>query len=73
MSDERLVTLKALTQTEINHLLTTLYVLVEVGRQENRTDGLSIRQALGTFLLSIIICWLMRTLQRKSSLPYCYF
>ena len=53
-NDEELMTLKFLMQAEINHSLTTLYVLIEVGRQqENREEAILMRQAFGISRVSI--------------------
>lgn len=52
--DEELMTLKFLMQAEINHSLTTLYILIEVGRQqENREEAILMRQAFGISRVSI--------------------
>ena len=45
------VSSKFLTQLEINHILTILYTLVEVGRQEGKPNAAALtRHAFGMFL-----------------------
>lgn len=48
------VSSKFLTQLEINHILTILYTLVEVGRQGEKPSGENlIRHAFGMFLAAL--------------------
>lgn len=48
------VSSKFLPQLEINHILTILYTLVEVGRQEGKPSGEPlIRHAFGMFLQAV--------------------
>lgn len=52
--DEEMMTSKFLIQIEINHSLTALYILVEVGRrQQNREEAFLMRQAFGIPRVSI--------------------
>lgn len=54
MNDDGSTSLKFLTQIEINHALTVLYVLVEVARwQDNQDETPKIKQAFGKVLISV--------------------
>lgn len=54
MNDDGSTSLKFLTQIEINHALTVLYVLVEVARwQDNPDETPKIKQAFGKVLTSV--------------------
>lgn len=64
---------KFLTQLEINHILTILYTLVEVGRQEGKpnTEPLT-RHAFGMFLKKTFEYLLLLNLyiQRKQKVTF---
>lgn len=54
MNDDGSPPLKYLTQIEINHALTILYVLVEVARwQDNQDEAPKIGQAFGAILIPV--------------------
>lgn len=61
------VSSKFLPQLEINHILTILYTLVEVGRQEGQQTGETlIRHAFGMFLKAFRLSLLLNlNIQRK--------
>lgn len=54
---------KGLTQLEINHILTILYTLVEVGREEGKPSGEPlIWLAFGMFLEPFRLLWVTKCL-----------
>lgn len=57
---------KFLTQIEINHTLTVLYTLVEVGRQQGSpNDEAQIRHAFGMVLMASLFKYANICVQRK--------